>query len=519
MVELDPWGSSSVEDYRRLFREFGIEEFDSGDMEEPMDLMRRSIIFGQRDFDYISEAIENGDDFAALSGFMPSGRPHIGNMMVMRELIWMQEMGAETYFLIADLEAHSARDKTWEECREISKDYILSMIALGFEPETGYIYRQSENLELQDLAFELAEETNFNELRGIYGFDGETNIAHMESVLTQSADILYPQIEEPKPTVIPVGADQDPHLRLTRSLAGRMRLFDVKRSYASFEIEDKNLDVIGELVENLNQPTASNVREELEKRISEGHEGQGEEDEGVTGQGEEDEGVTGQGSVEDTGNEEVTTDLYEEILDRLDSAGDEVLKRRVRVLSRGADEEAFKDMREKLESRFEVEIFDEHVDVYGSDMEAVDDVVREVEVDHGGYGFYPPSSIYHRFMTGLTGGKMSSSVPESHIALTDEPDDGYDKVMNSKTGGRETAEEQREKGGKPDECPVYELYAYMLAEDDDHAELVYDECAGGERLCGGCKMEAADLMEEFLEEHQQKREEAKEKVEDFGVEL
>ncbi len=86
-------------------------------------------------------------------------------------------------------------------------------------------------------------------------------------------------------------------------------------------------------------------------------------------------------------------------------------------------------------------------------------------------------------MTGLTGGKMSSSIPASHISLLDDPEEGYDKVKSATTGGRETAEEQREKGGKADECPVYELYAYLLSGDDDEfAKLVYDECVGGERL-------------------------------------
>ena len=122
-------------------------------------------------------------------------------------------------------------------------------------------------------------------------------------------------------------------------------------------------------------------------------------------------------------------------------------------------------------------------------------------------------------MTGLTGGKMSSSVPKSHIAVTDEPDDARDKVMSATTGGRETAEEQRRLGGEPDECPVYELYAYADEEvcDDEHAERVYEECANGERLCGGCKSEAADMTAEYLEEHQEKREEAEERLEETGL--
>jgi len=63
---------------------------------------------------------------------------------------------------------------------------------------------------------------------------------------------------------------------------------------------------------------------------------------------------------------------------------------------------------------------------------------------------------------------MSSSVPASHISLLDDPEDGYDKVRAATTGGRDTAAaEQRELGGEADECPVYELYAYLLAGDDD----------------------------------------------------
>jgi len=67
---------------------------------------------------------------------------------------------------------------------------------------------------------------------------------------------------------------------------------------------------------------------------------------------------------------------------------------------------------------------------------------------------------------------------------------------------------------------VYELYAYLLAGDDDeYATRVYDECYGGERLCGDCKEEAAELMREFLAEHQEKREELEPVLESMDVEL
>ncbi|MCL7418452.1 MAG: tryptophan--tRNA ligase, partial [Halalkalicoccus sp.] len=198
-VALDPWGSSTVDDYRNLFEQFGIEEFDAllPEVPDPHYLMRRGVIFGHRGYDRVSRAMREGEPFAALSGFMPTGDPHIGHKLVFDELIWHQGQGGDTYGLIADLEAHSARGLSWEEIDEHARDYVLSLLALGFDPEEGELYRQSDNRELQDLAFELGSEVNFSEMEAIYGFEGETSVSHMQSVVTQMADILYPQLEEP----------------------------------------------------------------------------------------------------------------------------------------------------------------------------------------------------------------------------------------------------------------------------------------------------------------------------------
>jgi len=55
---------------------------------------------------------------------------------------------------------------------------------------------------------------------------GELTPGKIISALTQAADILHPQLKEnkgPKPVVVPVGADQLPHLNLTRDIATRMK--------------------------------------------------------------------------------------------------------------------------------------------------------------------------------------------------------------------------------------------------------------------------------------------------------
>jgi tryptophanyl-tRNA synthetase len=482
---LDPWGSATIEDYGELFDQFGIESFDTvlPEVPHPHYLMRRGIIFGHRDYRTLVDAMRDGESVAALSGFMPTGDPHVGHKMVFDELIWHQQQGADTYGLIADLEAHSARGLSWEEIDDHARDYLVSLLALGFDPEAGELYRQSENRVVQDLAFELGIEANFSEMQAIYGFDRETDISHLQSVITQAADILYPQLEEPKPTLIPVGPDQDPHLRLTRDLAARTRYFGVTEAYASFETTDAQRTLLADANDALigRQPTCEDAADWLEAEAD-------------------------------------AIEARAGALEKLRNAGEEPLQPRVRFIDRNATDEAFEAMIDAVEG--EKRVYEGHIDAFELDRTAAEALAREVEIEHGGYGFYLPSSIYHRFMTGLTGGKMSSSVPASHISLLDDPADGYEKVKAATTAGRETAELQRELGGEADECPVYELYAYLLAGDDDeYATRVYDECYGGDRLCGDCKEEAAQLMREFLREHQEHRAELEPVLESMDVEL
>jgi len=495
-VTLDPWGSSAVSDYRKLFEQFGIEEIDEllEDVPNPHYLMRRGVIFGHRGYGPVAKAMANGDPAAVLSGFMPTGDPHIGHKLVFDEIIWHQKQGADAYALIADLEANSARGMSWEEIDEHARSYLLSLLALGFDPEEGTLYRQSQNRELQDLAFELGSNARFAEFSSIYGFDGETNVSHMQSVVTQMADMLYPQlVDEPKPTVIPVGPDQDPHVRLARDLAERTRFFKVSEAYASFELDEDERAVVADYYDRLD-PADFDDEQLRCVHVAE--------------------------TLEDAplADLEVDAATLESVLTKLRETGMEPVRPRIRFFDRRATEEAFEALIEAIDG--EKRVYENHVDAFDLEPAAAEELACEVEVDNGGYGFQPPSSIYHRFMTGLTGGKMSSSIPASHISLLDDPETGYEKVKSATTGGRETAEKQRELGGKADECPVYELYAYLLSGDDDEfAKRVYDECVGGERLCGDCKEQAAQLMREFLEDHQEKRTEVEGLLEECEIEL
>jgi len=429
MERIDPWTTKQI-DISRIFEEFGVERIDPLLDEIPIKhrFVRRKIILGHRDYDKVLNAIHKNEKFAVMSGFMPSGAAHIGNKMVMEEIIWHQKMGGDAFVSIADMEAHAVRGIPFDKCREIGiKEYITSIIALGLNPENAHIYFQSRNFRLRDLMFEIGIVTNFSTLSAIYGFSGDTSISHTSSVLAQSADILLPQFKEfggAKPVVVPVGFDQDPHIRLVRDVADKLRRFKV-------ELHDGYL----------------------------------------------------------------------------------------RIRNKTADNNLFNEIYERVRKYERVKMYEGHIDIFNlkdeKSLEEIERIVRQVEMDNGYFGFYPPSSMYHIFTSGLTGGKMSSSNPDSYIALLDKPEDAAKKVKRAKTGGRVSLNEQRELGGEPSICSVFELLYFHLIEDDREVERIKEECKSGERVCGECKKLASMLIEEFLKDHQEKRKAIEDTVESY----
>jgi tryptophanyl-tRNA synthetase len=134
-------------------------------------------------------------------------------------------------------------------------------------------------------------------------------------------------------------------------------------------------------------------------------------------------------------------------------------------------------------------------------------------------GYDKPAQIHNKFLPGLAeGGKMSASQPDTAIFTTDNPTNAARKVMKAFTGGRDTVEEQRMKGGQPEICNVYAYY-YFLFEEDDQALIDLElGCKNGNILCGECKEELVKRVKVFLVDFQQKRENAREVLDQFIIE-
>jgi tryptophanyl-tRNA synthetase len=222
---LDPWGTTVVEDYNHLYEEFGIQKFDSllPNIPDPSMYMRRGVIFGHRDFDRVLEAMRQGGDFAVMSGIKPTGEFHLGTLMTAKEIIYFQQQGAQAFYAIADIEAYEDNRLPFEKTEKIAVGNVADLLALGFDPKKGYIYRQYKEQRVRDLAIYFGAGVTLATMKAIYG---ERHIGLYLSALVQAGDILMPQLKDfggPKPTVVPVGVDQDAHLRLTRDLANKFR--------------------------------------------------------------------------------------------------------------------------------------------------------------------------------------------------------------------------------------------------------------------------------------------------------
>lgn len=130
-----------------------------------------------------------------------------------------------------------------------------------------------------------------------------------------------------------------------------------------------------------------------------------------------------------------------------------------------------------------------------------------------GLGYPKPTMIYCKMFPGLSGGdKMSSSDENATIYTTDKPKVIKKKVGRAFTGGCVTVEEQREKGGNPEICAVFKYFFYMFEKDDSKVNELAVKCRSGGILCGECKVELTTRINTFLEEHQAKREKAREVV-------
>ena len=450
-MEIDPWASKGIKNYDEICEKFGLEKIDHTTLPEPTHLHRRGIIFAHRDLDSILNARKAGKPFGVLSGLMPSGQMHLGHKMVIDQAKWFQDLGGDVTIAVADLEAHATRGLSLEKCRKYAvEEYISNYAGMGLNPDKTSIYFQSERAIVQKMGFTLGTKTNLSEMEAIYGFSGKTSLAHVQSPLVQAGDIVHPQLEEYgglRPIVVPVGMDQDPHIRLTRGMVSKTNWFNVNKNKLGnltigLSIQDNNQDIMG--MRNNGSVDKTQRKIVIDKAIS---------------------------AINKAGYNQINSNPKHGTIDIKD-----------------ANAENYSEIQYELLS---------------------------LERQLGGLGLMQPSSTYHQFAVGMTGGKMSSSMPETTIFLNDSMKTIEKKIKSSFSGGQPTVEEHRKKGGNPDIDVAYQYLRYFFEENDNTLEKIREEYVSGKLLTGEIKSICVEKAESWMKEHHELKEQNQHLIKDF----
>lgn len=228
---IDPFGTSTVSDYTKLFTELGIKPITPDILERiknPSRYLRRGIEFAHIDFDKFLDAFESKKPIAIMSGIKPTNEFHLGSKMTAEKIIYFQkEFKAKVFYCIADLEGMVDNGLPLEKQMEFAVDNVADLLALGLDPKNAYIYKQSQEKRVTNLAYLFSRNVTFNHLENLYG----PRLPGLYfAALTQCGDILMPQLEEfggPKIVLVPIGSDQAPHIFLCRDIVAKMKhMFD-----------------------------------------------------------------------------------------------------------------------------------------------------------------------------------------------------------------------------------------------------------------------------------------------------
>ncbi|MCR9152681.1 MAG: tryptophan--tRNA ligase [Bacteroidetes bacterium] len=159
-----------------------------------------------------------------LTGIQSTGVPHLGNALGAIEpgIEISKQAGNESFFFIADL--HSLTTiKDAQERKQSVYAVAAAWLALGFDVENNFFYRQSDIPQVTELTWYLSCFTPYPMLANAHSFKdksdrlSDVNAGLFTYPVLMAADILLYDADQ-----VPVGKDQQQHLEMARDMAGAL---------------------------------------------------------------------------------------------------------------------------------------------------------------------------------------------------------------------------------------------------------------------------------------------------------
>ena len=173
-----------------------------------------------------TDLYKNPGKYRVLTGDRPTGNLHIGHYFgSILNRVKLQNVGVETYILIADYQVLTDRD-VFKDISKYVFELTLDYLACGLDPKqhNTHIFPHSHIPELNQLLVPFLSLVSLSELNKNPTVKEEISASGKEIInagmytypVHQAADILFC-----KSNVVPVGKDQLPHIELTRTIAKR----------------------------------------------------------------------------------------------------------------------------------------------------------------------------------------------------------------------------------------------------------------------------------------------------------
>ncbi|HEV3311247.1 MAG TPA: tryptophan--tRNA ligase [Chloroflexota bacterium] len=180
-----------------------------------------------------------------ITGVRPTGALHIGHYAgVLRSWLRLQE-AYECFFLLADVQALTTNFDSPQRISSDVREVVLDWLSVGLDPVESAFYLQSLIPEIAELTIFLGMMVPLSHVRRNPTIKSEAEQRGWESEnltygflgypISQAADIMIMRGE-----IIPVGADQVPHVEETREIVRRFN-----RTYS--EVFPEPLALLGEI--------------------------------------------------------------------------------------------------------------------------------------------------------------------------------------------------------------------------------------------------------------------------------
>ncbi len=240
-------GDGLLEANEKLVTQFGATRMNELVNVPDFRTFRNGLFYSHRDFDGFYKALLQGERSSIVSGLNPSGRLHLGHKVVFDTCLYFQQKhGIMVYIPLSDDESYvSGRVRTREEALVNAVFLVRGLLAYGFDPQHTKVVLDFNYPEIFNMAMTLSTKLSVTTVLGTYGYgqpqaverrdsdgqgnsstytiNGGTNVGLVFYPAVQAAHVLLPEIKAGiKNTLVPIGPDEDAHLRIGRKIAEDM---------------------------------------------------------------------------------------------------------------------------------------------------------------------------------------------------------------------------------------------------------------------------------------------------------